>query len=95
MPPPRSRLLLDSTNVLSQDFSHLSVDDPDASIAHVHLARVCPERDTLTDNEHGTLDARILEVFSANTTFNEEPKLPALLSNISNERHKTEDPDDG
>jgi hypothetical protein len=80
-----SPFLIDSTNVLSKDFSHLSVNDPDVSLAIVDLPRVSSERDTLTDDDHKTLDATILTTFSSDKRHNEEPKLPALLSNIAND----------
>jgi hypothetical protein len=63
----------------------LSVHDADASIGNIDLIRVSPELDTLTDDDHKALDGKTLEMFSANRKFNEEPTLPALLSNIANE----------
>jgi hypothetical protein len=79
--PFRSPILLD---VMSQDFSHLSIDDRDASIANVDLPRISPERDTYTDDEHKALDATILTMWSANRQIKNEPHLPSLLSNITN-----------
>jgi hypothetical protein len=74
----------------------LSVDDPHVSIGNTDLPRVSPERDTLTDDDHKALDTKILEIFSANRKFNEEPKLPALLSiiTIGDKRIKTLTPDE-
>jgi len=76
---------LDSTTALSQDFSHLSVDNPDASIGTIDIPRVSPERDTLSDDDHKALDAKILTTFSANKKINQEPHLPSLLWNIVND----------
>ena len=83
--PSQSPLSLDSTNVLSEDFSRLFMDDTNVSHGDIDLPRVSPERDTLTDDDHKALDATILATFSSDKRLNEEPKLPALLSNISNE----------
>jgi hypothetical protein len=55
--PYQSPLSLDSTNVLSEDFSRLFMDDTSVSIANIDLLRVSPERDTLTDDDHNALDA--------------------------------------
>jgi hypothetical protein len=78
--PFRSPILLD---VMSQDFSHLSIDDRDASIANVDLPRISPERDTYTDDEHKALDEMILTTFSSDRQLAKEPNLPSLLSNIA------------
>jgi hypothetical protein len=79
-----SPFLLDSTNVLSDDFSHLSVDDPDVSIANVDLPRISSERDTLADDDHKALDATILKTYSANRQLHQEPNLSSLLGTITN-----------
>ena len=73
--PFQSPLLLNPTNVLSEDFSHLFMDDTSMSIANIDL---------LTDDDHKALDATILTTFSANQQFNKEPHLPSLLGNIAN-----------
>jgi hypothetical protein len=79
-----SPFLLDSTNVLSDDFSHLSVHDPDVSIANVHLPRISSECDTLADDDHKALDATILKTYLANRQINQEPNLSSLLGKITN-----------
>ena len=71
----------DSTNALSHNFTHLSVDDADV---FADLPRVSSGRDTLTDDDHKALDATILTTFSANLRHNEEPPLPSLFGNIAN-----------
>jgi hypothetical protein len=47
------------------------------------LNRISLQRDVFTDDDHKTLDAKILNVFSAFRKFNEEPHLPSLLVNIT------------
>ena len=47
------------------------------------LTRVSRERDVFTDDDHKALDAVILKTFRAFRVINEEPNLPALLTNIT------------
>jgi hypothetical protein len=81
--PSQSPLSLDSTNVLSEDFSRLFMDDTNVSHGDIDLPHVSPDRDTLTDDDHKALDAPILTAFSSNRQHNEEPDLPSLLGNIT------------
>jgi hypothetical protein len=81
--PSQSPLSLDSTNVLSEDFSRLFMDDTNVSLGDIDLPRVSPDRDTLTDDDHKALDAPILRTFSSNRQHNEEPNLPSLVWNIT------------
>jgi hypothetical protein len=79
-----SPFLLDLTNVLSKDFSHLSVDDADVSISNVDLPRISSERGTVTDDDHMAFDATMLRTYSANRQINEEPNLSSLLGTLTN-----------
>jgi len=63
----------------------MSADNQDMSIGNINLPHIPLECDTLTDDDHKALDTKILEIFSLNRKHNNEPKLPALLSNIANE----------
>ena len=80
---------MNQTNSLSQDFSDLSVGDPNASLEVTFpdttstLTRVSRERDVFTNDHHQALDAKILKAFSAFRTHHEEPHLPALLFHIT------------
>src|SRR5271170_3559583 len=79
----QSTRLLDSTNALSHDFAHLSVDDPDPFLGDIDLPRVQLERDTLTDDDHKALDAKISTTFRSDRRHNEEPNLSSLLFYIT------------
>ena len=79
----QSTRLLDATNALSHDFAHLTVDGPDVFDGDIDLPGVSLERDTLTDDDHKALDAKVLTTFSANRKLKEEPHLPSLLFNIT------------
>jgi hypothetical protein len=61
------------------------MDDMNMSSGDIDLPRISPERDTLTNDDHNALDATILATFSSDKRLHEQPKLPALLCNISNE----------
>jgi hypothetical protein len=76
--------LPDATIALSQDFSHLSIDELDVSMKDINLPRVSSDRGTLTDEDHKKLDAQILATFRSDMKLNEEPSLPLLLSIIAN-----------
>jgi len=54
------------------------------SIGDIDLPRIPSDRDTLTHDAHKAFDETILTTFSANRRHNEEPPLPSLLSNITN-----------
>jgi hypothetical protein len=79
---------MDSTNTLSEDFSHLSVGDPRVSAQPLSpnirtLARISLERDSFTDNDHKELDAEISKTFSIYKELNREPDFSLLLSMIT------------
>jgi len=80
---------MNQTNSLSQDFSHLSVGDPNTLLEVTSpdttstLTRVSRERDVFIKDHHKALDAKILKAFSAFRTFHQEPHLPALLFHIT------------
>jgi hypothetical protein len=79
---------MDSTNTLSEDFSHLSVGDPRVSAQPLSpnirtLARISLERDSFTDNDHKALDVQISKTFSIYQRLGEEPDFPSLLFTIT------------
>ena len=80
---------MDPTKSLSEGFAHLSVGDLNPLREAISrdntppLTRVARERDRFTDEDHKPLDAEIMKTFSAFRRLNEEPNLPALLSNIT------------
>ena len=74
---------------ISNDFLHLSVGDLHASSTTSALERISPQRDVFTDDDHITLDAKIMKAFSAFRKHNEEPDLPALLSYITGDKRLT------
>ena len=84
-----ARFIMDS---ISNDFSHLSVGDLNASsepTTTLALNRISLERDTFTNDDHKLLDEKILIAFNTFRRINEEPHLPLLLSNITTDRRLT------
>jgi hypothetical protein len=78
---------MDPTGSLSKGFSALSVGDQntphDDKDTTPSLTRVSPKRDLFTDEDHNNLDAHVMETFSLNRKYNEEPPWHTLLTNIT------------
>jgi len=76
---------------ISNDFSHLSVDDLHASSepSTSTLEKISLERDLFTDDDHRPLDAEIMNAFSAFRQLNVEPAISELLSRITMDERLT------
>jgi hypothetical protein len=77
---------------ISNDFSHLSVDDLHASFkpsTSPMLERISLERDLFTNDDHRPLNAKIVNKFSAFRKHNEKPDLSELLLRITMDKRLT------
>jgi hypothetical protein len=67
---------MSSTTALSDDFSHLVLDDLNLSrhpVASTPPRRISVDHNKLTNVDHQALDEEVLEVFRYHLEFNKEP----------------------